>query len=203
MARGGATRSRGRRKAAAAVVSPQVPAATSPDTPAAAPAPVAPVPTAAPAPVALAPDAGAVLAARGGRVFQPYRALGYVATDVPAVVQTRGGVHFVTTCIGRSFHIYDVRRRWLHVHSERPPPYVRTHSLRGSLVRQAGLVVRGPADARADRRPRCAGRLDLCRRRPRRSLVQPGQAGASRGPYTSLLAPHPSMHSLGTARRRL
>ena len=58
---------------------------------------------------AVVATAAAPQRAVGSRVFQQYRALGYISNEVPFVVQTRGGVHFVTTCIGRSFQIYDVR----------------------------------------------------------------------------------------------
>lgn len=41
-------------------------------------------------------------------VFQPYRALGVVTNNVPASLQTRGAEHFITTCVGRAFHTYNV-----------------------------------------------------------------------------------------------
>jgi len=81
--------------------------------PAAEPAPKPPAPKADAdaenATAAAVATAAAPQRAVGSRVFQPYRALGYISNEVPFVVQTRGGVHFVTTCIGRSFQIYDVR----------------------------------------------------------------------------------------------
>ncbi|CAG8647186.1 26118_t:CDS:10 [Gigaspora margarita] len=42
------------------------------------------------------------------RIFRPFRAIGYVANDIPFDLQVRGDTYFVTTCIGNSFHIYDV-----------------------------------------------------------------------------------------------
>lgn len=41
-------------------------------------------------------------------IFQPFRAIGYVTSDVPLFVQARGNVHAITTSVGNSFHIYDV-----------------------------------------------------------------------------------------------
>lgn len=42
------------------------------------------------------------------RAFQPFRALGLVSNHVPFSLQTLGGgEQFVTTCIGRSFHVYN------------------------------------------------------------------------------------------------
>jgi len=51
---------------------------------------------------------------RASRIFQPFRALGCITTDVPFAMQTRGGVHFVTTCTGNSFQIFDVRLTTVH-----------------------------------------------------------------------------------------
>src|SRR5437879_846743 len=42
------------------------------------------------------------------RLFQPFRAIGYVTNDVPFTLQARGSTFFLTTCVGRAFHIYDV-----------------------------------------------------------------------------------------------
>ncbi|CAG8455276.1 13892_t:CDS:10 [Ambispora leptoticha] len=41
------------------------------------------------------------------RIFQPFRAIGYVTNDVPFTLQGRGTAFFLTTCVGNSFHIYD------------------------------------------------------------------------------------------------
>ncbi|KAJ3049083.1 hypothetical protein HK097_009887 [Rhizophlyctis rosea] len=40
-------------------------------------------------------------------IFAPFRALGYVTSDLPIVIQARGAVHSLTTSIGNSFQIYD------------------------------------------------------------------------------------------------
>lgn len=42
------------------------------------------------------------------RIFQPFRAIGYVTNEIPFDIQARGQVFFITTCVGNSFHIYDV-----------------------------------------------------------------------------------------------
>jgi U3 small nucleolar RNA-associated protein 21 len=44
-------------------------------------------------------------------LFTPFRALGYVTIDVPFSLQSRGSTsYFLTTCINRSFQIYDVEK---------------------------------------------------------------------------------------------
>jgi U3 small nucleolar RNA-associated protein 21 len=40
-------------------------------------------------------------------LFAPFRALGYITNDVPICIQQRGQTFAITTCIGRSFQIYD------------------------------------------------------------------------------------------------
>ncbi|KAJ2782291.1 rRNA-processing protein utp21 [Coemansia javaensis] len=52
----------------------------------------------------------AAAAASGSRLFEPYRALGYIASSVAHSVQYRGQAAFVTTGIGRSFHVYDAEK---------------------------------------------------------------------------------------------
>ena len=42
------------------------------------------------------------------RIFQPFRALGYVTNELQFSLQARGKVYFLTTCIGNTFQIYDV-----------------------------------------------------------------------------------------------
>jgi U3 small nucleolar RNA-associated protein 21 len=42
------------------------------------------------------------------KIFEPFRALGYVSGNVPFVVQTKGTSFYVTCSIGNSFHIYNV-----------------------------------------------------------------------------------------------
>ncbi|KAI9090875.1 quinon protein alcohol dehydrogenase-like superfamily [Phlyctochytrium arcticum] len=41
------------------------------------------------------------------KIFEPFRAIGYVTADVPICVQPRGNVHAITTSVGSTFHIYD------------------------------------------------------------------------------------------------
>eukprot|EP00040_Diaphanoeca_grandis_P002848 m.22878 g.22878 ORF g.22878 m.22878 type:complete len:897 (+) comp13988_c0_seq1:127-2817(+) len=43
----------------------------------------------------------------GNNLFSPYRALGLVSNHIGSSVQTRGNHHFVTTCVGDAFHIYN------------------------------------------------------------------------------------------------
>ncbi|TPX62210.1 hypothetical protein SpCBS45565_g07059 [Spizellomyces sp. 'palustris'] len=44
---------------------------------------------------------------RSSKIFQPFRAIGYVTADVPICVQVRGQAHAITTSVGNAFHIYD------------------------------------------------------------------------------------------------
>ncbi|KAJ1845509.1 rRNA-processing protein utp21, partial [Coemansia sp. RSA 2708] len=46
----------------------------------------------------------------GSRLFEPFRALGYVASSIPHSIQYRGQTAFITTGIGRSFHVYDAEK---------------------------------------------------------------------------------------------
>ncbi|EGD76204.1 hypothetical protein PTSG_00909 [Salpingoeca rosetta] len=43
-------------------------------------------------------------------LFQPYRAVGYIASHVPFALQARGGEHFVTTVVGHAYHVYNCKR---------------------------------------------------------------------------------------------
>jgi U3 small nucleolar RNA-associated protein 21 len=43
-------------------------------------------------------------------IYQPFRALGYVSSDVPFCIQARGAVHYVTVCIGNSYQVYDCNK---------------------------------------------------------------------------------------------
>ncbi|KAI8379183.1 Utp21 specific WD40 associated putative domain-containing protein [Radiomyces spectabilis] len=43
-------------------------------------------------------------------IYQPFRAIGYVTNDVPFVVETRGQDHFLTTCVGYNFQIYNLEK---------------------------------------------------------------------------------------------
>lgn len=45
---------------------------------------------------------------KGSKIFAPFRVLGRVADKVPSLVTYRGGVAYVTSSVGKSFHIYDV-----------------------------------------------------------------------------------------------
>ena len=52
---------------------------------------------------------------RTARIFQPFRALGYVTNDVPFSVHAQGQAFFVTTSVGTSFQVFDVARMQLIV----------------------------------------------------------------------------------------
>jgi U3 small nucleolar RNA-associated protein 21 len=42
------------------------------------------------------------------RIFQPFRAIGYFTNDIPFDIQKRGEAYYLTTCVGNSFHVYNV-----------------------------------------------------------------------------------------------
>ncbi|KAI9497520.1 Utp21 specific WD40 associated putative domain-containing protein [Zychaea mexicana] len=44
------------------------------------------------------------------RVFQPFRALGYITNDVPFVIETRGQDFFMTTSVGHNFQTYNLAK---------------------------------------------------------------------------------------------
>ena len=46
--------------------------------------------------------------ASGSKVFAAFRALGIVSNDVPICIQTSHSNYFVTSAIGRAFHVYNV-----------------------------------------------------------------------------------------------
>ena len=52
------------------------------------------------------------------RLFEPFRAIGFVCNHVPAVTVARGSAHFLTTAVGDAFHVYNVRA----LYSSRSPP---------------------------------------------------------------------------------
>ncbi|KAI9255740.1 Utp21 specific WD40 associated putative domain-containing protein [Phascolomyces articulosus] len=55
------------------------------------------------------------------RVFQPFRALGYITNDVPCVIETRGQDFFMTTCVGHNFQTYNLAKMNLLFVSPRTP----------------------------------------------------------------------------------
>ncbi|KAJ1941755.1 rRNA-processing protein utp21, partial [Linderina macrospora] len=48
--------------------------------------------------------------AAGSRLFSPYRALGYVTSNVAHSIQHLGQTAYITTAIGRSYHVYSVEK---------------------------------------------------------------------------------------------
>ncbi|ORY08146.1 Utp21-domain-containing protein [Basidiobolus meristosporus CBS 931.73] len=44
------------------------------------------------------------------RIFQPFRAIGYITNDLPFCIQSRGQAFFLTTSIGKTFQIYDMAK---------------------------------------------------------------------------------------------
>ncbi|KJE98002.1 WD repeat domain-containing protein [Capsaspora owczarzaki ATCC 30864] len=93
--------------------------------------------------------------------FQPFRALGLVSNHVPFAVQhlggaagavgggtgSAGGDHFVTTCVGRGFHVYNCDRLRLVMASDQIPHGAPAPSSAAGLRRRA----------RGQRRRRAAG----------------------------------------------
>ncbi|KAJ2696905.1 rRNA-processing protein utp21 [Coemansia sp. IMI 203386] len=46
----------------------------------------------------------------GSRLYDPYRAIGYITSNTAHSIQYRGQSAFITTGIGRSFHVYDAEK---------------------------------------------------------------------------------------------
>ncbi|GJJ76415.1 U3 small nucleolar RNA-associated protein 21 [Entomortierella parvispora] len=44
------------------------------------------------------------------RIFVPFRAIGYVTNEIPFNIQARGQAYFLTTCVGTTYHTYDVAK---------------------------------------------------------------------------------------------
>ena len=42
------------------------------------------------------------------KIFQPFRRIGHITSNVPFSIQARGQAFFITTCVENTFHIYDV-----------------------------------------------------------------------------------------------
>jgi U3 small nucleolar RNA-associated protein 21 len=59
-------------------------------------------------------------------LLAPFRALGLITDSTPFALLKRGKQHFVTTSIGRSFHIYDCARLRLQFVSPLHPDYIRS-----------------------------------------------------------------------------
>lgn len=56
------------------------------------------------------------------KIYQPYRALGYITNDLPISIQSRGGKEFfLTTCVGHAFQIYDLNKMGLLFVSQQLP----------------------------------------------------------------------------------
>ncbi|ORX58325.1 WD40 repeat-like protein [Hesseltinella vesiculosa] len=47
------------------------------------------------------------------RIFQPFRALGYITNDTPFVVESRGQEYFLTTSVGHNFQTYNLSKMHL------------------------------------------------------------------------------------------
>lgn len=68
------------------------------------------------------------------RLFEPFRAIGYVAADAPAAVVVRGGAFFVTSSIGDAFHVYDGAKLNLLFVSPRSPARIAAIAVQGDLT---------------------------------------------------------------------
>lgn len=42
------------------------------------------------------------------KIYQPFRAIGYVTNEIPYVINNLGQDYFLTTCVGNSFQTYNV-----------------------------------------------------------------------------------------------
>jgi U3 small nucleolar RNA-associated protein 21 len=67
---------------------------------------------------------------KASKVFAPYRILGYVTNQVPFSLQARGTNYFLTTSIGKAFHIYDVEKlKLVFVSDQTPQPITALESI--------------------------------------------------------------------------
>lgn len=44
------------------------------------------------------------------KIYQPFRAIGYVTNEIPYVINNFGNTYFLTTCVGTSFQTYNVKQ---------------------------------------------------------------------------------------------
>lgn len=42
------------------------------------------------------------------KIYQPFRAIGYVTNEIPYVINNHGQEYFLTSCVGNSFQTYNV-----------------------------------------------------------------------------------------------
>jgi U3 small nucleolar RNA-associated protein 21 len=62
-------------------------------------------------------------------LFSPFRTIGHVTADVPLCIQAQGQAFFLTSSIGRAFHIYGVERMNLLFVSSPPPTSRSSHAI--------------------------------------------------------------------------
>ncbi|KAJ2511256.1 rRNA-processing protein utp21 [Coemansia sp. RSA 2049] len=80
--------------------------------------------------------------ATGSRLFEPYRALGYITNGIAHSVQQRGQTAYVTTGIGRTYHVYDAEKiRLLFVGPRFEADVVSVLSIGDSTLVSSGGVV--------------------------------------------------------------
>ncbi|KAF9344305.1 hypothetical protein BGX34_005797, partial [Mortierella sp. NVP85] len=64
------------------------------------------------------------------RLFVPFRAIGYVTNEIPFNIQAKGQTYFLTTCVGTTFHIYEVAKMnllFVGAHTSAPITALATH----------------------------------------------------------------------------
>lgn len=68
------------------------------------------------------------------RLFDPFRAIGYISSDTPAAVQLRGNAFFITSAIGDAFHVYDGAKMNLLFVSSRTPTKIAAIAVQGDVT---------------------------------------------------------------------
>ncbi|KAG0225327.1 Utp21 specific WD40 associated putative domain-containing protein [Mortierella sp. GBAus27b] len=99
------------------------------------------------------------------RLFVPFRAIGYVTNEVPFNIQAKGQAYFLTTCVGTTFHIYDVAKLnllFVGAHTSTPITALATH---GDIV-----FVASGSDIVSYKRAKEVGRFS-CGTDPRLSIA--------------------------------
>ncbi|KAL4210717.1 hypothetical protein CU097_012847 [Rhizopus azygosporus] len=78
------------------------------------------------------------------RIYQPFRAIGYVTNDVPYVINSLGQSYLLTTCVGRSFQTYDMSKmNLLFVSTPTEKPITAMASYKKLMYAAAGNTVFG------------------------------------------------------------
>ncbi|GAA5808757.1 hypothetical protein MFLAVUS_002153 [Mucor flavus] len=78
------------------------------------------------------------------KIYQPFRAIGYITNEVPYIINNHGQDYFLTTCVGHSFQTYNLgRMNLLFVSTPTEKPITCMASHKRLIYAAAGNVVIG------------------------------------------------------------